>query len=183
MDEGGACGVSGEGKGYDGGSGGTGTVEKGNVGGDGDNPLGVDTVGLGEGGGVGEEGRDFTATREDEREWDLYGGTTTCCSGCEPSIPSLSLSMSRSALFSASFSRRLSLNSSCNSASLIRSVTTILFASSNKACERDSTSSSRAAFSCLAALCAARSRSSCAVRSSSSLLKCEGKEGRDDDVK
>lgn len=92
-------------------------------------------------------------------------------------------SMSCRALRSASCSNRASFSSSSVSARFMRSVATILLASSNKAWDRDSSSASKAAFSSATVLRAARSLSSADVSSSISLEAIVGKAGMEDEAR
>ena len=98
-------------------------------GGDTDRSLSVSRWGVG----------DFTASREEDREWDgrILASTdsmSSCSSGTPASAADVarnvpfSLSISLSAERRASFSRCASLSSSSASAHLMRSVATILFA-------------------------------------------------------
>jgi len=86
-------------------------------------------------------------------------------------------SINLSALRRASFSSLASFSSSSVSERLIRSLATILFASSNNAWDNDSSSASNFSFSVFASLCAPRSRCNSAVKDSTSLERwrnCDG---------
>jgi len=91
-------------------------------------------------------------------------------------------SSNRNALRNASFSRCTSLSSSSVSARLIRSVATILLASSNKACDNASSSASNAAFSSSTFFFAARSFCNCSFNSSTSFV-CAGNDGNEGEFK